>query len=146
MSPQIDPGSAKMAPGCLTPIDGNHFWDRTASKTTPSAPQAAPGVPCGTVWAPNGTQMGLKAPPGEPKRPPRGCKITLWVLPGSFGCCCCCRCRCSSSSVSSFVLCLLSLPFCLCVLGCRCSNFPCYALFFAPPRPRLNNPSARLLT
>ena len=32
------------------------------------------------------------------------------------------------------------------VFCCRCSKFPCYDVFFAPPRPRLNNPSARLLT
>ena len=111
MTPQIHPGSSKMSPQSLTIIDPTHFGAPSGSQTTPSAPQASPGVPrralLGTQWDPNGPE----STPGEPKRPPRGCKITLWVLPGSFGCCCCCRCRCSSSSVSSFVLSLLSLPF-----------------------------------
>ena len=137
MAPQIDPGSSKMAPERLTYSGGTHFGSPSGSQVTPSAPKATLGVPQGTLWAPHWAQTPLgpnrrqKHTPEGAKRPFWGSKVSLWLLPGSFGCCCCCRCRCSSSSVSSFVLCLLSLPFCFFLvdavinfLAMSCSSLP----------------------
>ena len=145
MTPQIHPGSSKMVPERLTEIGGTHFDAPPGSQMTPSAPKATLGVPQRTVWAPHGAQTDLKSTPrgakatspGMQSHPP-GAPWVLWVLPVL-----------SLSRFFFFPLFFCVVPVFAAVVVfccCRCSKFYCYDLLFAPPRPRLNNPSARLLT
>ena len=87
MTPQIHPGSSKMSPQSLTIIDPTHFGAPSGSQTTPSAPQASPGVPRGALlgtqrdpnW-PESTPWGAKATSPGMQNHPLGAPWVLWVL------------------------------------------------------------------
>ena len=134
-----------MVPKWLPPIGGTHFGEPSGSQVTPSAPKATLRVLQRTVWAPHGAQTDLKSTPRGAKATspgmqshPLGAPWVLWVL------------LLLSLSLFFFfrvffcVVPVVATIFVFCC--CRSSKFSCYDLFLAPPRPRLSNPSARLLT